>query len=595
MLRVARVVISISLDKEFDYFCPSHLEAKPGMRVLVDFNRKKRIGIVVAVISGPSFRKLKPIIDLLDSQALLGEEHLLFAKQLSNFYPYAKGEFLFMMFPPYLKKPRKLDLQLSSVGVNSKNAVENKFIKGESFLERYQLWKDIVKEKLKQGSVLICFPQLTFLKAARKIIERDFPDQTKVIHSQEGEKELFSSWSKTRENSLILGTRVAIFYYPTDLRLIVVEEENDHCYSQEEKPYHWLPDVAWVLSQIKSVGLILSGDYPSLATYKRIKEGTVRLLGKSNNSRPIGIIGTSEFNKSGVINPILTDLLQKAIQDKKKAIILWNRKGFAQVSCFSCGHIFKCQHCSGFLQSSLNSQEGICPYCQRKTLLPKICNQCNSGYLKSKGYGIQRLESSLRRMFPEVKIDNLANFSDDTQVTLSTSKVLSHLYDPVKFDRGFVLDADSFLNHLDYDATFTTFIYLRKLLRLLQDSLYVFTSHKDYYLFQQLNDRWEDFYELELRFRKKSQLPPFGLIAKITLRSKNKRTLLKNAKGLYDKLEGKFKEAYGPFEEKPFKLRDKFRYSLIVKTRKDSLSRKLIKEAVKDSRTSSIQLAVSLR
>ncbi len=595
MLRVAKVVISISLDKEFDYFCPADLEVKPGMRVLVDFNRKKRIGIVVAVASGSRFRKLKPIIDLLDSKSLLDEEHLLFAEQLSNFYPYAKGEFLFMMFPPYLKKPRKSDLQLSSVGSKCKDTIENKFIKGDSFRQRYQLWKNIVKEKLNQGSVLICFPQLAFLKAARKIIESDFPDQTKVIHSQEGEKELFSIWSKTRESSLILGTRVAIFYYPTDLRLIVVEEENDHCYFQEEKPYHWLPDVAWALSQIKSADLILSGDYPSLATYKRIKEGTVKLLGKSNDSRPIRIINTSEFSKKGVINPILTDLLQKSIQDKMKAIILWNRKGFAHVSCSSCGQIFKCQHCSSFLQSSLNGEEGICPYCQRKTPLPKICNRCNSGYLKSKGYGIQRLESLLRRMFPEAKIDNLANSSDATQITLSTSKVLSYLCDPVKFDRGFVLDADFFLNHLDYDATFKTFLYLRKLLRLIQDSLYVFTRHKDYYLFKHLNEHWEDFYEAELRFRKKSQLPPFGLIAKITLRSKNKKPLLKSVKDLYNRLEGKFKEVYGPFEEKPFKLRDKFRYSLIVKTSKVSLSRKLIKEEIKNSRTSSIQLAVSLR
>jgi len=289
--------------------------------------------------------------------------------------------------------------------------------------------------------------------------------------------------------------------------------------------------------------------------------------------------------------------LRKTIQDNKRAVILWNRKGFARViSCSNCGHIFKCERCSSFLQSSLKSQKGICPSCQRETPLPKTCGHCNIGYLRSKGYGIQRVGSLLKRIFPEAKIDDFSDICSNTQIALSTSKILSHLYEPQKFDRGFVLDADLFLNHIDYDTTFNAFLYLKKLLLLFQDSLYVFTRHKGYYLFRHLNESWRDFYESELQFRRKSQLPPFGFIAKITLRAKNKKAILKRINDLYNGLEKKHKEVYGPFEEKPFKLRDKFRYSIIVKAEKTPRSRRMIKEEIRGFRTSSsIQMAVNLR
>ncbi len=598
MSKIAKVVVSISLDKEFDYSCPPNLEVRRGMRVLIDFNQKKRVGIVVAIVSESNLTKLKPIIDILDKEALLDEEHLRFAKQLSNFYPYAQGEFIFMMIPPYLRKPKKFkkgDSPLSN-SKKGKGGDSPCFVKADSFLERYQLWRDTIREKLKKGSVLICFPQLTYLKSARDIISEDFPNQVKVIHSQEKEKELFSNWEKTRENSLILGTRVAIFYYPLDLELIIVEEENSPYYFQEEKPYHNLLDVAHSLSALKGVELILSSDYPSLATYKRIKDGKIKLIDKGGSGRNIKVINLSEFSKNKVVGPVLTELLKKTIQDNKKAVILWNRKGFARViSCSNCGHIFKCEHCSSFLQSSLKSEEGICPYCQKNYSLPRICSQCHNGYLKSKGYGIERIASTLKRVFPEARIDNFSDVRSGTQIALSTSKILSHLYEPQKFDRGFVLDADLFLNHIDYETTFNAFLYLKKLLLLFQDSLYVFTRHKDYYLFRHLNESWRDFYESELQFRRKSQLPPFGLIAKITLRAKNKKALLKRIKDLYNRLEKRHKEIYGPFEEKPFKLRDKFRYSIIVKAKNVPQSRRLIKEEIKGFRTSSIQMAVSLR
>lgn len=597
MLKVAKVAVSISLDKEFDYSCPPGLEIKIGMRVLVDFNNKKRVGIVVALSGKSNISRLKPVIDVLDSQILLDAEHLDFARQLSQLYPYSRGEFLFMMLPSYLRKPRKFREKTSHIS-NSPEGREEEvscFIKADSFLKRYRLWRDIVSDKLRRGSVLICFPQLTYLESVKDIIEKDFPGQVKVIHSQEREKEVFANWRKTRERSLVLGTRVAIFYYPLDLELLIVEEENSPYYFQEEKPYHNLLDIAYSLTASKKVKLVLSGDYPSLTTYRNIKDGRVKLIDSDKSTKSIEVVNLPESTKNKVIGPVLTEFLRKAIQDNRKAVVLWNRKGFAQIVCSNCGYVFKCEHCSSSLQSYLKSEEGVCPYCQKKYSLPKVCNQCNNGYLKSRGYGIQRVAGILKRIFPEARIDNLSDSIDNTQITLATSKILNYLYSPRKFDRGFVLDADLFLNHPDYDTTFNAFLYLKKLLLLFRESLYVFTRHKDYYLFKHLNNDWKDFYESELQSRKKLRLPPFATIVKITFRAKNKKSLLKRTRDLYNSLEKRYKDVYGPFEENPFKLRDKFRYSMVVKIENNLRSRRKIKKEIKGFRTSLVQIAVSLR
>ena len=596
MPKIAKVVVPISVDKEFDYSYPEKLSLKKGMRVLVDFNHKKRVGLVVNLCKESKIKRLKPIIDALDVEPTLANEHMRLARQLSNIYPYPMAEFLFMMLPAYLKKTKKSDLKRYASITKRNNSPKNIFIRADNFSKRYLLWRDKIAEKLKSGSVLLCFPQLTYLNHARKYFEKDFPGKVKVIYSQKNEKELFAAWVQSREKSLILGTRVSIFYYPQDLNMVVVEEENSQYYFQEEKPFHNLFDIAWLLCRQKGADLILSGDYPSLATYKLIKDSKVELIDKAGPDRVIEVVNISESRKPKIIGPILSELLRKKIQENKRSVVLWNRKGFARViSCLSCGHVLRCAHCSGFLQSSLKGQEGICPYCQRKTPLPERCQHCRGGYFKSGGFGIERVESLLKRIFPEAKIDNWQEHSSDTQITLSTSKILSHLYDGEIFDCGFVLDIDSFLARTDYDSTFAAFLYLRKLIFLCKNNFYVFTRNKDYYLFQYLNKPWQDFYDAELILRQQLHLPPLGLIAKMVIRGKNENSLLKITQGLYNKLEKRFNEVYGPLPEQPFKLRDKFRYSLVVKTKKNIQSRKDIKEEVSSFRTSSLKIAVSLR
>jgi primosomal protein N' (replication factor Y) len=599
-LKIAKVIFPIELEKEFDYLVPSGIKIKKYVRVKVDFRGKKKVGIVTGFKKRSERRNLKSIIEVLDEYSLLTEENFRFAKSLSDIYPYALGEFLFSMLPPYLRRPVKTDIK--QVGAKKAKASCTVFIKGKSFIKRYSLWKEKLKKKLMSGSVLICFPQVSHLEEVREILIKDFGDKINIIHSYQKDRELFINWINSRKKSIILGTRVSIFYYPADLNLLIIEEENSPYYFQEEKPFYHILDVAFMLHNIKKVELILSGDFPTISTYFLAKKKKINLYDLDNEKeekKDIKIIDLQN-SRGKIFNQFLGELIRKNLTENKKIVILWNRKGFAPVlSCSSCGYIYKCKRCSAFLKLSLKeNNKGICSYCGGKEEVPLICNICKKGYIKSSGLGIERLKIILKRFFPDVKIEKWERKEEDTQIIISTSKILNSLFyneGKEKFDVGFVLDVDLFLSRLDYEAAFRAFIYLKKISIFSKESVYIFTKNKKHYLFEYLKKEWKDFYDKELLFRKEVDLPPFGSVAKIILRAKNKNRLLTKCEKLYNKFKREKLSIYGPFEEYPFKLRDKFRYSLIIKSKRNRLLRKLIKRKIKDLRKSHLKLAIVIK
>ncbi|MDD5195915.1 MAG: hypothetical protein PHQ96_09650, partial [Candidatus Omnitrophica bacterium] len=186
--------------------------------------------------------------------------------------------------------------------------------------------------------------------------------------------------------------------------------------------------------------------------------------------------------------------------------------------------------------------------------------------------------------FPQAKVARLEDSGLDTQVTLSTSKIISEPSGSHKFETGVLLDADMFLARPEYDATFAAFLYIKKLSHFFSETLYAFTRNRDHYVFATINLPWETFYQKELEFRKELNLPPFGRILKIIMRAANENKLCKGSNDLYNRLKKKELEIYGPFKEEPFKLRGKFRYCLIIKYGKNRHTHALVREEIANTK-----------
>ncbi|MDD4183659.1 MAG: hypothetical protein PHT53_07595 [Candidatus Omnitrophica bacterium] len=590
--KIAKVILPIALEREFDYSIPDSFNLKPGSRILVNFRGITTVGILSETMSHSAIEKIKPVLKVLDTNPVLSQDTIEFARQLSKYYPYQFGEFLFMMLPGYLKKPKLTDLLCISKEKNE-HAPQKLFIKAATFKVRYETWKKYAMDKLESGSVLILFPQISYLNEAKKIIEKDFPD-LKVIHSYQTEKELYENWVSTRKNSLILGSRMAVFYYPHDLKLIVMEEESSQYYFQEEKPFYHLFDVVSILSKIKKADVIFGASYPSINTYNLISQQKLKLEEKEEHHKKINLVNIGEYKRQ-MISPVLVELLNKSLSLNQRNVIIWNKTGFGSyLACSTCGFIFKCESCSTFLKQSLIKNKGICPSCGSERDLSKICNLCNSGYIRSVGIGIERIEAGLKRIFPDIRIDEWEKRTEASKIILATSKILSYMYGSEKFDNGFFLDADYQMARLDYAATFNTYVYIKKLASFFKENLYVFTRNREHYLFKTVNEPWQKFYDIELASRKELKLPPFGIVAQITLRAPAEEKVFERSNSLFKNLSDKGFDVYGPLKEQPFKLRGKFRYSIVIKSKDEYHLRKEIKQIANKKSSRAIQMAIAI-
>jgi len=562
---VASVVLPIARDIEFDYLFSEGEKALVGSRVLVDLGGRKAIGIVAAISDKSQIKRLKPISEILDANPVLSVRQIEFARELKKYYPYTMGEFIFMMLPAILKRSARVRYS-GEIGSDFSSELKKSFIQGADFLSRYALWKDTVRSVLeKNASVLVAFPQNTYLIAALPQMIKDFPGLV-VLSGEDDQKKFFADWQRSRKASLIVGTRITFFNYPPDLGLIVVEDETNRSYFHEEKPFYHLADAARLLAEFKKIPLVLSSDFPSLTTYRGVIDGKTIFLGCDVAPGASEIIGKGTYARPRLIGPLLIELLRKAIADKKRIAVIWNKKGAAfMLRCDVCGHVLTCDSCSGYLRPQGQSVS-VCPYCAKKYPLLHTCPQCRKGYVKAAGLGLERVAGLIKKNFPAVSI-SLADNHQESQVTLYTSSIISSLYAQKKYDLGFILDADSFLSHTDFNATFEAFLYLKKLKSLFKEKLFIFTNHPGHHLFTGLAGDWRKFYDAELTLRKNLHLPPFTRVVKIILRCDDAELLLKRVETLYNEISGSGFEVYGPFEENPFKLRGKFRYSLTVKLR----------------------------
>ncbi|MFH1767648.1 MAG: hypothetical protein ABH858_00620 [Candidatus Omnitrophota bacterium] len=597
--KIVKVVFPIGVDKEFDYLLSEEMACEEGMRVAVEFNRQQRVGVVVSLCKQSRVKNIKPVIKTLDNNPSLTPEHLQFARSISKYYLYPWGEIVFMMLPPYLREKRNFDIFPSGIYQYSGEHREE-FIKKEAFRERSDLYRERALSLLKTNSIFICFPLVSHLEEFYKSLDENFQEKTVIFHSYQPPKQNFQYWCRLRRGKLlILGTRAAIFYFPADLGLVIVEEEASSYYFQPEKPFYHLVDVARLLCRFKKIPLLLSGDYPSLATYRRCKAGKVGFYDDKEYPKSIKIFDLKEFyyRQRGIFTPLIIELMRKILAGGKKVFLVWSKENFSTIMrCANCGHIVQCRRCSSFLKFSLAKQVAICSSCGYKEAVKDICPVCTTGYIKPIGVGVERLETIVKDIFPEMEIRQLEKAQESTNIILTASKIINSVLN-LPFDIGacFLLDIDNLLSKIDYEATFHAFLYIKKAAMLTNGPVYVFSHYHTHYLWEDINGRWQLFYDKELFLRKKLKFPPYGNVVKITLRAKDKNILIKKAQSLYNRLKEENLDAFGPIEEVPFKLRDMYRHSVVIKIRKRKEHIKDIEAVINQYRKSVCKLAVIIK
>jgi len=437
-----------------------------------------------------------------------------------------------------------------------------------------------------------------------------------VLHSGLSDVERAREWWRVRsgEARVVVGTRSAVFAPLENLGLIIVDEEQESSYKQEETPRYHGRDVAIIRAKLENALALLGSATPSLETYHHAREGKYDLLAMSARvaDRPLASVEIvdlrAEFQQTNQSSPISTPLrecLRECLAAGTQALILINRRGYSwSVLCRSCGTSVQCVNCSISMTYHKSRNRLECHYCGSLQPVPTQCPKCQSKYVYFFGEGSEHLEERLREEFPGARIarldrdtartkrqfqEMLGAFASGALDILVGTQMLAKGHDFHRVTLVGVVSADSSLNLPDFRAAERTFQLLTQVAGRagrgeLPGRVLIQTFYPEHYAIQDaVRQDYPAFYERELHFRRMMAYPPFTSLANIIVRD----TRLENAIRWSRELSEYFRpfddrgvRILGPAAAPLARLKREHRFQFLLKSPKRSLLAKLLAGAL---------------
>lgn len=492
-------------------------------------------------------------------------------------------------------------------------------LKGVTGSGKTEVYMKLVERVLLEGkSAIILVPEIALTPQMIERFKGRFGVNVALFHSKLSDGERFDEWFRVKEgkSKVIVGARSAIFLPAKNLGLIIIDEEHENTYKSEQNPKYQTKEVAEYLSELKGCKVILGSATPSIETYYRALTGEMKLL--ELNSRvdnkampPMKVIDMRNELKGGNKSLFSRELfiaIQERLKRKEQIILFLNRRGFSTfVSCRSCGYVFKCDECDISMTYHKNGLL-ICHYCGKTKREPRECPKCHSKYVKFFGAGTQRVEEEVKKYFNNAGIlrmdvdttrdkhsyERIYNtFKNGEADILIGTQMVSKGLDFKNVTLVGILAADMSINIPDYRAAERTFQIITQVAGRAgrgdkQGEVLIQTYTPQHYSLQYaVNYDYEGFYEKEFTVRAMMKYPPFGKLLLINGTSK-KEELLKN---FMHKITMMIKplvescldiEILGPIPCMISKVKENYRWQIVIKGEFDSYFSKNIKEILYD-------------
>ena len=582
----AKVVLGLPVKDPFDYFIPPNLSPKAdvGKRVVVPFRDKKLVGYIIALTPRTRIKKIKSIYDIIDDQQLLDQELLTLTEEVSNYYFCSWGEVIEAALPSRLKKASKAPLLKNRLfGYRRRKRSQRLLIHDLSGIKRWEIYYKAIERALgNQENIIFLSPQIDLAKDYYERIKARFDKGVVLLHSRQTSKVHFDAWLKIRngEARVVVGSRQAIFAPLNNLGLIIIDEENNNSYKQDQSPHYHAGEVAFLRSKISGADLLISGVNPRLESFYLARTGKIGYQLIKPEIRPeVKIVDMRKETYSKVTKTIFSfpfkDTLAQALSEKKKILIFLNRRGFATFAyCPSCGKVLRCQRCNVNLIFLYRENKLVCGYCSYNIEPVEICPDCNTSYIRYAGVGIEKVESELSRLFPQAKILKVVGSKSlkdkAADILISTSSIFKIRPQGIEFIG--VVSLDNSLNRIDFRSAESTFSILLNLLSLGSKKMIIQSNLPQHYVFQAISkDDIDLFYSTELEFRKELKLPPFSHIAFIKLRGKNSDKVREKSYRLFEQIKKSNQDRQikiiSCFPATPKKLRGNFYWQILIRAK----------------------------
>lgn len=502
----ADVIVPLPLQDSYTYSIPSELESslKRGCRVLVPFGRSKSyVGIVRAIHTKvPQGYEVKPIKECLDTQPIVTETQFRFWEWIAQYYVCPLGDVMNAALPARLKEETirrtraanhsslRMDRDealLSTPQQQAYDAICQSFLTKEVTLlhgvtssGKTEIYIHLIRRALAEGKqVLYLLPEIALTTQITERLRSVFGDEMGVFHSKFTDAARVAVYRKQLSDSpyqLILGVRSSVFLPFDRLGLVIVDEEHEVSYKQQDPaPRYHARSAAIMLAHQCGAKTLLGTATPSLESYHLARTGrygyvslTTRYLDIQLPEIEVVDIKRLKFQKrmKGIFSPTLLDAIGEALEHHEQVILFQNRRGYANfLMCKTCGWVPQCPHCDVSLTYHKKTNRLVCHYCGQTFDLPTQCPSCEESNFSDVGIGTEKVEQQIHRYFPEattVRMD-----IDTAHTRTAYEQIISdfshHQYDiligtqmvtkGLDFDNVSVvgiLDADTMLNIPDF-------------------------------------------------------------------------------------------------------------------------------------------------
>ncbi len=514
------------------------------------------------------------------------------------------------------KTSYKLSFEQQKAFDRLKNSIEESIPKrfllhGTTGSGKTEIYIRLIKEYIKRGKqCIVLVPEITLTHYLVKKLRNEFGDNVATIHSGITDSEKYRYWCKINKGlcKVVVGARSAVFAPCNNLGIIIIDEEHEWTYKQDNNPKYHTKEIAWKRIQMNNGLLLLGSATPSIETYWKAANKEIKLLELKQRifNRPLPIIDVidmrEEFKEGNysIFSNKLLDYLNSIISKNESAILFVPRRGYSSyILCKTCGFIMECPNCKVTLTYHKDTDELKCHYCHYKQDVPYRCPHCESNTWKKYGVGTQQVEEVLSARFDSSKIiridsdttskkgkleNKLLHFEEKGGILVGTQMISKGLHFP-DVTLAAVVDADSSLNLPDFRSRERNFQLLTQVAgragRGNKKGKVIIQTHNpdDPSIMMAKEHDYLGFYNFEILQRKNYKYPPFIHLIKLNITHKRNNTSESAANNIFMLLKNSFNKYknivtfLGPAPSPISKINNNYRWQIIIKTRNLKLVR----------------------
>ncbi|MBP1968152.1 primosomal protein N' (replication factor Y) [Virgibacillus natechei] len=468
-----------------------------------------------------------------------------------------------------------------------------------------EVYLQAIQEVIYKGKeAIVLVPEISLTPQMVKRFKERFGTNVAVMHSALSAGEKYDEWRRIqrKEVQVVVGARSAIYAPFENIGIIIIDEEHETTYKQEDQPRYHARDVAIYRAETHQCPVILGSATPTLESFARAQKGVYKLgtLSKRTNEKDmpeVNIVDMREELHAGnrsMFSRSLKEKIEERIQKGEQIVLLLNRRGHSTfVMCRDCGHVKECPHCDIALTFHKNNNQLKCHYCSHEEVMPRNCPECESDLIRYFGTGTQKVEESLTKLIPEASVirmdvdttrrkgshEKLLNqfVNKEANILLGTQMIAKGL-DFENVTLVGVLTADSMLHLPDFRSSEKTFQLLTQVSgragrHELTGEVIVQTYTPDHYSIELAsNYDFTQFYKKEMGMRKTFQYPPYVFLVLLTVTHQNKVKVAQVTQRIVQLLLKSVKDettVLGPTPSSIPRMKDRYRYQCMIKYRNE--------------------------